>query len=154
VNIAAKNESVMLDAIVEEVVAKFFDRALASNIDLGADVQSVSMRADSSLLDDLLSNLVDNALKYTPPGGSVTVSAGERHGRAFIAVEDTGPGIPPSEREHVRQRFYRLPDSPGHGSGLGLAIVEEIARLYEGTLSIDSGVNGRGTCVSVEFRQS
>jgi two-component system sensor histidine kinase TctE len=154
VNIAAKNERVALDAIVGEVVAKFFDRALAAEIDLGAEVQPASMTADSSLLDDLLSNLVDNALKYTPRGGTVTVSAGQRHGKPFIAVEDTGRGIPPSERQHVRQRFYRLPDSPGHGSGLGLAIVEEIARLYEGTLSIDAGSNGTGTRVAVEFGQS
>ena len=154
VNIAAKNERVALDAIVGEVVAKFFDRALAAEIDLGAEVQPASMTADSSLLDDLLSNLVDNALKYTPRGGTVTVSAGERHGKPFIAVEDTGRGIPASERQHVRQRFYRLPDSPGHGSGLGLAIVEEIARLYEGTLSIDAGANGVGTRVAVEFSQS
>jgi two-component system sensor histidine kinase TctE len=154
VNITAKNERVALDAIVGEVVAKFFDRALASEIDLGAEVQHASMTADSSLLDDLLSNLVDNALKYTPPGGTVTVSAGERHGKPFIAVEDTGRGIPAGERQHVRQRFYRLPDSPGHGSGLGLAIVEEIARLYAGTLTIDAGPNGIGTRVSVEFSQS
>ncbi len=69
VNIAAKNQSVALDTIAGEVVAKFFDRALQSNIDLGAEVQPVSMIADPSLLDDLLSNLVDNALKYTPARG-------------------------------------------------------------------------------------
>jgi len=154
VNIAAKNERVALDAIVGEVVAKFFDRALAIGLDLGADVQPAAMTADSSLLDDMLSNLVDNALKYTPPGGTVTVSAGERNGKPFIAVEDTGRGIPANERRHVRQRFYRLPDSPGYGSGLGLAIVEEIARLYEGTLTIDAGPHGKGTRVSVEFGQS
>jgi two-component system sensor histidine kinase TctE len=153
VNIVAKNERVALDTIVGEVVAKFFDRALALGVDLGAAVQPASMRADSSLLDDLLSNLVDNALKYTPAGGSVTVSAGQRHGKPFITVEDSGRGIPPSERQHVRQRFYRLPDSPGHGSGLGLAIVEEIARLYEGTLTIEAGPHGIGTRVSVEFSQ-
>jgi two-component system, OmpR family, sensor histidine kinase TctE len=154
VNIAAKNERVALDAIVGEVVAKFFDRALAAEIDLGAEVEPASMAADSSLLDDLLSNLADNALKYTPRGGTVTVRAGHRHGKPFIEVEDTGRGIPASERQHVKQRFYRLPDSPGHGSGLGLAIVEEIARLYEGTLTIDAGANGVGTRVAVEFSQS
>ena len=151
VNITAKNERVALDAIVGEVVAKFFDRALAQEIDLGAEAEPISITADSSLLDDLLSNLLDNALKYTPAGGTVTVSAGQRDGRPFIAVEDTGRGIPPGERQRVRQRFYRLPDSPGHGSGLGLAIVEEIARLYDGTLIIDAGANGIGTRVSVEF---
>ena len=66
-----------LDATVGEVVARFFDRALQANIDLGVDVHPVAIFADPSLLDDLLSNLVDNALKYTPAGGSVTVSAGD-----------------------------------------------------------------------------
>lgn len=151
VNIASKQETVELDVIVREVVGRFIDRALAADIDLGVDVTPVSIKADPSLIDDLLSNLVDNALKYTPAGGSVTVTAGTAHGRALLAVEDTGPGIPAGERERVRQRFYRLPGSPGHGSGLGLAIVDEIARLYGATLAIESGRNAIGTKVSVEF---
>ncbi len=73
------------------------------------------------------------------------------NGKAHIAVEDTGPGIPEPERERVRQRFFRLPNSPGHGSGLGLAIVEEIAQLYGGALSISSGSGGRGARVTVRF---
>ncbi|HMK84382.1 MAG TPA: HAMP domain-containing sensor histidine kinase, partial [Steroidobacteraceae bacterium] len=151
VNIAAKNQTVALDTIAGEVVAKFFDRALKSNIDLGVEARPATIIADPSLLDDLLSNLVDNALKYTPAGGTVTVSAGERAGKAFIAVEDTGPGIPVEERERVKQRFYRLPNSPGHGSGLGLAIVDEIAQLYGAAFSIESGLNGTGTRVSLQF---
>jgi two-component system, OmpR family, sensor histidine kinase TctE len=151
VNLVRKNESAALDTIVSEVVARFFDRALASNIDLGADAQPASIAADPSLLDDLLSNLVDNALKYTPSGGTVTVSAGEHQGRRFVAVEDTGVGIPESDRERVKQRFYRLPNSPGHGSGLGLAIVDEIAKLYDASLTIESGPNGIGTRVTVRF---
>ncbi len=151
VNVVAKKQAVGLDTIVGEVVARFFDRALQSNIDLGAEVLPISIVADPSLLDDLLSNLVDNALKYTPPGGSVTVTAGQRNGKAFLAVEDTGPGIPESERQRVRQRFYRLPNSPGHGSGLGLAIVDEIATLYDAILSIGPGRNGTGTRVSLQF---
>jgi len=150
-NVAAKNQAVDLSAIVGEVVAKFFDRALQSNIDLGADVKPASIQADPSLLDDLLSNLVDNALKYTPAGGTVTVSAGLRNRRPYLAVEDTGPGIPKADHHRVRQRFYRLPNSPGHGSGLGLAIVDEIARLYEAAVSIEAGANGRGTKVLVQF---
>ncbi len=66
-------------------------------------------------------------------------------------MEDTGPGIPQGDRERVRQRFYRLPNSPGHGSGLGLAIVDEIAGLYGATLSIGSGRSGAGTKVMVQF---
>lgn len=151
VNLAAKNRSVSLKTIAEEVIAKFFDRALTAHIDLGAEVKPVTVMADPSLLDDLLSNLVDNALKYTPGGGSVTVSVGERAGKPYLQVEDTGPGIPEGERDRVRQRFYRLPNSPGHGSGLGLAIVDEIAGLYGATVSIGSGTQGIGTRVSLQF---
>jgi two-component system sensor histidine kinase TctE len=151
VNITAKRQSVDLDATVAEVAARFFDRALQSNIDLGVDVRPAAILADPSLLDDLLSNLVDNALKYTPPGGSVTISTGLIRGRPYLAVEDTGPGIPAEERQHVRQRFYRLPNSPGHGSGLGLAIVDEIAGLYDAILNIGPGANGAGTRVQVQF---
>jgi len=151
VNLAAKREPVALDALAREVVAKFLDRAVHANIDLGADLRAVSTRADPSLLDDLLSNLVDNALKYTPAGGSVTLSTGERSGQPFLSVEDTGPGIQPADRARVRERFVRLPNSPGHGSGLGLAIVEEIARLFDATMHIDSGANQTGTRISIVF---
>jgi two-component system sensor histidine kinase TctE len=151
-NIAIKNQSVDLGALAREVVAKFVDRALQEGIDLGVDVQAdAAIVADPSLLDDLLSNLVDNALKYTPAGGSVTAVVGVRHGKAVLTVEDTGPGIPEAERQRVRQRFYRMPNSPGHGSGLGLAIVDEIAHLYSASVSIGSGAGGRGTQVSVQF---
>jgi two-component system sensor histidine kinase TctE len=153
-NIAMKNQPVDLSALLGEVVAKFFDRALQSDIDLGVDMQPAAIVADPSLLDDLLSNLVDNALKYTPAGGSVTVRAGMQQGKPFLSVEDSGPGIPEAERQRVRQRFYRLPNSPGHGSGLGLAIVDEIARLYGASVTIGSGSDGRGTKVLLQFTES
>jgi two-component system sensor histidine kinase TctE len=151
VNLAAKNRPVSLEIIAQEVIAKFFDRALSVRIDLGADLHPATLTADPSLLDDLLSNLVDNALKYTPAGGTVTVSTGEREGRPYLQVEDTGPGIPESEREHVRQRFYRMPNSPGHGSGLGLAIVAEIAALYGATLTFEAPPSGIGTRALLRF---
>jgi len=151
VNIAAKSEVVSLDGLAREVIGRFLDRALQADIDLGAELQPAGVLADASLLDDLLSNLVDNALKYTPRGGSVTVHAGERADGAFLAVIDTGAGIPAADRERVRQRFFRLPNSPGHGSGLGLAIVDEIASLYDGAVTIEAGANGRGTKVTVLF---
>jgi two-component system sensor histidine kinase TctE len=150
-NIAMKNRPVDLSALVGEVAAKFFDRALQSDIDLGVDMQPAAIVADPSLLDDLLSNLVDNALKYTPAGGSVTVRAGIHQGKPFLSVEDSGPGIPEAERQRVRERFYRLPNSPGHGSGLGLPIVDEIASLYGASVTIGSGAAGRGTKVLLQF---
>ncbi len=150
-NIAIKKQPVELAALIGDVAAKFFDRALKGNIDLGVDLTPVTVLADPSLLDDLVSNLVDNALKYTPAGGSVTLTTGRMDGKPYLAVEDTGPGIPPEERQRVRQRFYRLPNSAGHGSGLGLAIVDEIARIHEATVAIANGEGGRGTRVSVQF---
>ncbi len=152
VNIAAKLPIVDLKSIVGEVVARFYDRALSAKIDLGVEATSTSIQADPSLLDDLLSNLVDNALKYTPAGGSVTVSAGRAAGGPCLSVTDTGPGIPEKERSRVRERFYRLPNSPGHGSGLGLAIVDEIARLNDAAMTIESGPNGCGTRISILFQ--
>jgi len=150
-NLSAKNQVIDLQAIVKEVAAKFFDRALQSGVDLGIEAAPATTRADPSLLDDLLSNLVDNALKYTPAGGTVTLSTGEKYAQPFLVVEDNGTGIPAQERQLVRQRFYRMPNSPGHGSGLGLAIVDEIARLYDATMSIESGAGGAGTRVSIQF---
>ncbi len=151
VNIASKNQTVALDTLVGEIATRFFDRALQSNIDLGIDVKPASITADPALIDDLLSNLVDNALKYTPPGGSVTVSLERNGGKTLLTVEDTGPGIHPEDRQRVRQRFYRLPNSPGHGSGLGLAIVDEIAKLYGASLTVGPGSNELGTRVTVQF---
>jgi two-component system, OmpR family, sensor histidine kinase TctE len=151
VNIANKAQMVPLHTLAGDVAARYIDRSLQCDIDLGVDVQPASVVADPSLLDDLLSNLVDNALKYTPAGGSVTVCTGTIDGRPCLSVEDTGPGIPEAERRLVRQRFYRLPNSVGHGSGLGLAIVDEIAQLYDGTLTIDAGADGIGTRVTIRF---
>jgi two-component system, OmpR family, sensor histidine kinase TctE len=150
-NLTSKNQPLDVSALIGEVVAKFFDRALQLNIDLGVELQPAILLADPSLLDDLLNNLVDNALKYTPPGGRVTVSVVTGHGKVALAVEDSGPGIPEAERQRVRQRFYRLPNSPGHGSGLGLAIVDEIAHLYGATLTIEAGAGGRGSKITVQF---
>jgi two-component system sensor histidine kinase TctE len=149
-NLAAKTQAVDLGALAGDIAARYFDRALRANIDLGVETSSVSISADPSLIDDLLSNLLDNALKYTPAGGRVTVSVAAPNHKALIAVEDSGPGIPESERHRVLQRFYRLPNSPGHGSGLGLAIVDEIARLYGATLSIGATAGG-GARITVQF---
>jgi len=92
------------------------------------------------MLRELLSNLLDNALHYTPPLGSVTVraSADEASRLAFLEVEDTGPGIAPSEREHVFERFYRVLGSHTAGSGLGLAIVREIAQQHDASVEISN----------------
>ena len=144
-------EEVDLRALAARVVERSFDRAAKAGLDLGADTAAANIRGAPRLLEDLLGNLVDNALSYTPRGGSVTVRSGFSGGRAFLEVEDDGPGIPEGERQRVRERFYRLPGSGGHGCGLGLAIVEEIARAHGAHLHIESGAQGRGTRARVSF---
>jgi two-component system sensor histidine kinase TctE len=144
--------SVDLKALSERILERNLDRSLQTQHDLGADIQPARITGNMRLLEDLLGNLVDNALHYTPPGGHVTVRCGTLHGQTFLEVEDDGPGIPEAERTHVRKRFYRMPGSVGHGCGLGLAIVDEISRLHDADLTIESGANGRGARIRVSFR--
>ncbi|MGH8219192.1 MAG: ATP-binding protein [Steroidobacteraceae bacterium] len=150
-NLAERPETVELQAIVARIVEHNVNRAADSGHDLGADAREISVMGRARLLEDLLGNLLDNALTYTPAGSRINVRCGVTGGRGFLEVEDDGPGIPQSERTHVRQRFYRLPGSVGHGSGLGLAIVEEIAKLHGASLLIEGGPGGRGTRVRVLF---
>ena len=96
------------------------------------------------LLREALENLVDNAVKYTPAGGTVTIHCGLRGGVPFLQVEDDGPGIAPAERQHVLERFYRVKGTLAEGNGLGLAIADEIARVHHGHLTLEAGSGGRG----------
>jgi two-component system sensor histidine kinase TctE len=152
-NLADHFESVDLRALSERILERTLDRSVSSQHDLGADIQPARVAGSVRLLEDLLGNLVDNALHYTPPGGHITVRCGVQAGRAYLEVEDDGPGIPEPERARVRERFYRMPGSLGHGTGLGLAIVDEISRLHDADLAIDSGAHGRGAKITVSFRR-
>jgi len=144
-------QPIELKPLVEQLVERHLDRADKAGIDLGAETAPVQARGDAWLLEDLLANLIDNALKYTPAGGRVTVRCGQQAGAAYLEVEDDGPGIPEVERARVRERFYRLPGSAGIGCGLGLAIVDEIARVHGASLTIGSGAQGRGARLRVTF---
>ena len=101
------------------------------------------MPGDPSLLFEAIGNLVDNALKFTPAGGSVEVRTLAENGRIGVEVSDTGPGIPPHEREAVLRRFYRVEQSRNTpGMGLGLALVSAIARLHSMDLVIVDATPG------------
>ncbi len=147
----AEMKPVALDHLVRELVERHLERADRAGIDLGADTAAACVQADPWLLEDLLGNLIDNALKYTPRDGRVTVRCGLDGAQPFLEVEDDGPGIPEGERQRVRERFYRSPGSPGMGAGLGLAIVEEIARVHAATLGIGAGPRGQGARLRVRF---
>ena len=128
------SEVVDLGLLVENSASLFLDAALAKHIDLGFDIAPARARGFPWMLLEALSNLIDNALRYSPDGGTVTVHCGNDNGQPFLGVEDSGPGIPEEHVRHVFERFYRIPGSPGHGCGLGLAIVQEIAELHDARL--------------------
>lgn len=138
---------VSLDQLAEEAATEFIDAALARDIDLGFELSPASVRGSRWMLKEALANLVDNALRYTPRGGIVTVRCGNEGGHAFIEVCDNGPGIPQDLRSRALERFYRLPGSPGDGCGLGLTIVQEIVSRQGATLQLltadDGGLRAR-----------
>lgn len=144
-------EPLALNALVEDAIQSFVDQASLKAIDIGFDLQPVTISGDRFLLRDLIDNLIDNAIRYTPPHGAVTVSCRpEGTDGGLLAVEDNGPGIPPARREQVFSRYVRLDDKT-HGSGLGLAIVRDIATVHGATLAVGDGAGGRGALFSVHF---
>ncbi len=146
-----------MKGLCSEMIELHFDAAAARGIDLGLEAQPLFVQGHEWLLRELLGNLVQNAIKYTPENGRVTIRCAptrDETGRfaALLEVEDDGPGVPHSERERVLQRFYRVPGSSGEGTGLGLAIAEEIARVHHSRLDLRPGEFGRGLRVSVMLR--
>ena len=145
-------ETVDLEALARTTTQEAVPRALAKNIDLGFEDSGWPLLMDGSptLLHELMSNLIDNAIKYTPSGGRVTVrTCATAH--AIFEVEDNGCGIAEADRERVFERFYRVLGSEADGSGLGLAIVREIADLHRATVSLNANPEGQGTVARVTF---
>ncbi|MCA3232842.1 MAG: sensor histidine kinase N-terminal domain-containing protein [Cupriavidus sp.] len=133
-----------LAALARDVVKDWLPQAWARNIDLGleADDHPVMITGNRLMLTEMLNNLVDNAIRYSPAGGHATVRVRSDAFEpfAYLDVEDTGPGIAPSERERVMERFYRVLGTNTEGSGLGLAIVREIVQQHGGEVTIDDNV--------------
>jgi two-component system, OmpR family, sensor histidine kinase TctE len=132
--------SLELSELARSVVHEWVQASFAHHIDLGFEEPGypVMVSGNPVTLRELLSNLLDNALRYTPAGGSVTVrvQANAADSQAILEVEDTGPGIALAERAHVFERFYRILGSNAEGSGLGLAIVREIAQQHDAQVDI------------------
>jgi len=144
-------EIVDLRAVADTAARDWAPKAHAQDIDLGFALERAVVLADPLLLPELVDNLIDNALRYTPAGGTVTVHTGCDNETPYLSVEDTGPGIPDAERAKVVERFYRIPGTRGEGSGLGLAIVKEVVDRHCGKLEIDACAAGRGTRIRVTF---
>jgi two-component system sensor histidine kinase TctE len=129
-----------LSELARNVVHDWVQLSFSRRIDLGFEQPGypLMVSGNPTMLRELLGNLIDNALHYTPAGGTVTVRvrADAERRLAIMEVEDTGPGIAPSERGHVFERFYRILGSHTQGSGLGLAIVREIAQQHGAEVEI------------------
>jgi two-component system, OmpR family, sensor histidine kinase TctE len=141
---------VSLRMLVDAAVHEWVPRAIAREIDLGFDLADASVWGDAVLLTESLNNLIDNALRYTPPGGSATVRCGIRSTESYFSVEDSGPGIPVWAHERVFERFFRIQGTLGEGAGLGLAIVREVAEQHAARAVIENPA-GSGTRVTVVF---
>jgi len=142
-NISAQSDWQMLDlrALILEICQEYATFAEAQNVTLKWNVCSAQVEGSDEQLRMLLSNLVDNAIKYGPTGGEVFVSVGCSNGFVNISVHDRGGGIPRNEHKHIFERFYRMRKaarSGSTGSGLGLAIAQEIAHKHKGWIRVAS----------------
>jgi two-component system sensor histidine kinase TctE len=149
--VPAPSDRFDLAVTARETCAALVPSALERGADLGyAGEASLPVRGRAQELREAIENLVDNALRYGPPGVAITVSARREGAQGVLVVEDDGPGIAAGERQRVLEPFYRSPGSPGYGSGLGLAIVAEIASSHGTPLWLGPGTGGRG--LRVELR--
>ena len=150
-----RDDKIILDAIVEEVLADLEPLAVEKNIKLIGKCEDATMIGSDILIYRLVYNLVENAIKYNHPLGQVTVTAYQRNKHVYVSVEDTGSGIPKELRERVFEPFFRVDKSRSRelgGVGLGLALVREIVRVHDGSICIKSGKTG-GTIFEVTFAQ-
>jgi two-component system OmpR family sensor kinase len=144
-----------LVALARDAIVARAALAADKSIDLGlARATPATVPGDPASLEILLSNLVDNALRYTPRGGRIDVAVDRDDNGATLSVADTGPGIPPAERERVFDRFVRGAGAEEPGSGLGLSIVRRIADAHHATITLDAPAAGTGLVVRVRFPAS
>lgn len=147
-----RSDRIDLIATARRVLETLAEEALRRNIDLGLEAGDapVHVEGDGTMLREMLVNLIDNALRYTPASGRVTVGVGRDGDDALLWVEDSGPGIPEAERAQVFERFYRIIGTAPEGSGLGLAIVREVVDGAGGSVTLSDAPEG-GLLVTVKL---
>ena len=146
-----RDDEIMVDALVDEVLADLDPLAQEKNIKLTGKCKNITMVGSDILIYRLVYNLVENAIKYNHSGGQVTVTAYRKEKHVYLSVEDTGNGIPEELRERVFEPFFRVDKSRSRelgGVGLGLALVREIVRVHDGSIAVRSNPSG-GTVFDV-----
>lgn len=151
----ARFEPQDLHAIAEQVIRDHYSRIADKDQNIELAGINTPVTGDLFSLSILIKNLLDNASKYTPPGGSIQVSVASANGKATLAVEDSGPGIPAELRTRVFDRFYRLHGDQHHsgvtGCGLGFSIMQHIVELHHGTITLGESCFPSGLKVTVEL---
>lgn len=150
-----RDETIMVDALVDEVLADLEPLAREKEVELTGNCEAITIVGSDILIYRLVYNLVENAIKYNHPGGQVTVSASRKEKHVCLSVADTGNGIPEELRERVFEPFFRVDKSRSRalgGVGLGLALVHEIVRVHDGSITVRSNPSG-GTVFEVMFTQ-
>ncbi len=146
-----RHDPVDLAAVARSVVEANAARADAAGLALELEAEApVTLQGNRAGLETMLENLVDNALRYTREG-AIAVRVRREGAGAVLEVEDTGPGIPESDRARVFDRFYRGDTAPTGGTGLGLAIVKRIAERHGAAVALENAGSGKGLKVKVTF---
>ena len=146
-----RDDEIILDALVDEVLEDLEPLAEGKNIRLIGKCKDITMVGSDILIYRLVYNLVENAIKYNHLGGQVTVTADRKEKHVYLSVEDTGAGIPEELKERVFEPFFRVDKSRSRelgGVGLGLALVREIVRVHDGSITVKSNPSG-GTIFEV-----
>lgn len=141
-----------LRALAAEAIAEVAPAAVAAGIGLELrEGEDISVNGLPALLQVLLRNLLDNAVRYTPAGTQVEVATGQQDGKPWLCVSDNGSGLPADELAKISQRFYRALGTSASGSGLGLSIVQRIADIHQAQLRIETGRSGAGLSITLIF---
>lgn len=146
-----RDDEIILDALVDEVLEDLEPLAEGKNIRLIGKCKDITMVGSDILIYRLVYNLVENAIKYNHSGGQVTVTADRKEKHVYLSVKDTGTGIPEELKERVFEPFFRVDKSRSRelgGVGLGLALVREIVRVHDGSITVKSNPSG-GTIFEV-----
>jgi signal transduction histidine kinase len=141
----------VLEDALEDVSPVLKERSQKLSVKTEPPMDDIELRGDHEKLVSLVRNLLENAMRYAPPGTGIEVELHARPDAVAVSVCDEGPGIPPELRGRVFEGYYRIPGTPGEGSGLGLAIVREIAAQHGARVEISEGRNGHGTRIAIAF---
>jgi signal transduction histidine kinase len=151
----SKLETIDAAELLRQRLAALVPAARRKGITLSLDApESAAVEANVLAFDSIVENLVDNAIRYTPAGGSVWVTLHQSGQAVDLTVKDSGPGIVPELQSAVFERFFRIPGSEPQGSGLGLAIVRRLAEALGSSVHLGPGLDGRGLSVALSMRSA